>query len=191
MPPRLSAKVGMDDIQRAMMCCQAIYQDGPEKVVQFLNKPENLCLHNFLEVCVSRHGRLTYMLAETDDKDELFIAFRGTQSYEDILSDLSIWQGSGTEGESTMGGKCHAGFLKLASCFPVDPILRKYVYGDNCARIVVCGHSMGGAVAHIVTLTLLADLKRCARDTEKVLSIAIGAPFFGDVEMRNYAEKHD
>ncbi|XP_078618266.1 uncharacterized protein LOC144885927 [Branchiostoma floridae x Branchiostoma japonicum] len=188
-PPHLS-----DDIQRAMMCCQAIYQDGPEKVVQFLNKPENLCLHNFGEVCVSRHGRLTYMLAETDDKDELFIAFRGTQSYEDILSDLSIWQGSGTKRESSMGGKCHAGFLQLASCFPVDPILRKYVYGkddDNCARIVVCGHSMGGAVAHIVTLNMLADLKRCSRDTEKVLSIAVGAPYFGDREMRDYAEKHD
>ncbi|CAH1229839.1 Hypp253 [Branchiostoma lanceolatum] len=194
MPPRLSDKVGMDDIQRAMMCCQAIYQDGPERVVQFLNKPENLCLHNFGEVCVSRHGRLTYMLAETDDKDDLFIAFRGTQSYEDILSDLSIWQGSGTQGESAMGGKCHAGFLNLASCFPVDPILRKYVYsrdGDNYARIVVCGHSMGGAVAHIVTLNMLADLKRCGRDTDKVMSIAIGAPFFGDCEMRNYAEKHD
>ncbi|XP_019639091.1 PREDICTED: uncharacterized protein LOC109481058 [Branchiostoma belcheri] len=195
MPPCLSNKLGMDDIQRAMMCCQAIYQDGPEKVVQFLNKPENLCLHNFGEVCVSRYGRLTYMLAETDDKDELFIAFRGTQSYEDILSDLSIWQGSaGTHGESAMGGKCHAGFLKLASCFPVDPILRKYVYSrgaDDCARIVVCGHSMGGAVAHIVTLNMLADLTRCGRDTNKVVSIAIGAPFFGDREMRKYAEKHE
>ncbi|XP_078618697.1 uncharacterized protein LOC144886122 [Branchiostoma floridae x Branchiostoma japonicum] len=93
-----------------------------------------------------------------------------------------------------MGGKGHAGFLKLASCFPVDPILRKYVYGkddDNCVRIVVCGHSIGGAVAHIVTLNMLADLKRCSRDTEKVLSIAIGAPYFGDREMREYAEKHD
>ncbi|XP_019617193.1 PREDICTED: uncharacterized protein LOC109464622 [Branchiostoma belcheri] len=195
MPPRLPDKLGMADIQRAMMCCQAIYQDGPERVVQFLNKPENLCLHNFGEVCVSRHGRLTYMLAETEDKDELFIAFRGTQSYEDILSDLSIWQGSaGAHGESAMGGKCHAGFLKLASCFPVDPILRKYVYSrgaDDCAHIVVCGHSMGGAVAHIVTLNMLADLKRCGRDTDKVLSIAIGAPFFGDREMRKYAEKHE
>ncbi|XP_078699935.1 uncharacterized protein LOC144926787 [Branchiostoma floridae x Branchiostoma belcheri] len=191
-PPRLSDKLGMDDIQRAMMCCQAIYQDGPEKVVQFLNKPENLCLHNFGEVCVSRYGRLTYMLAETDDKDELFIAFRGTESYEDILSDLKIWQRS-IEG-SPIAGKCHSGFLKLASCFPVDPILRKYVYSrvaDDCARIVVCGHSMGGAIAHIVTLNMLADLQRCSRDTDKVLSIAIGAPFFGDREMRKYAEKHD
>ncbi|XP_078658203.1 uncharacterized protein LOC144903690 [Branchiostoma floridae x Branchiostoma belcheri] len=192
MPPRMSNKLGMDDIQRAIMCCQAIYQDGPEKVVQFLNKPENICHHNFGEVCVSRYGRLTYMLAETEDKDELFIAFRGTESYEDILSDLSIWQGS-IEG-SAIAGKCHAGFLKLASCFPVDPILRKYVYSrgaDDCARIVVCGHSMGGAVAHIVTLNMLADLQRCSRDTEKILSIAIGSPFFGDRDMRNYAEKHE
>ncbi|KAI8486803.1 hypothetical protein Bbelb_355510 [Branchiostoma belcheri] len=243
MPPRMSNNLGMDDIQRAIMCCQAIYQDGPEKVVQFLNKPENICHHNFGEVCVSRYGRLTYMLAETEDKDELFIAFRGisptvpvlvgdvapvgpgraqeyrpdrgsdrgsirlaggpgpramrntpccTESYEDILSDLSIWQGS-IEG-SAIAGKCHAGFLKLASCFPVDPILRKYVYSrgaDDCARIVVCGHSMGGAVAHIVTLNMLADLQRCSRDTEKILSIAIGSPFFGDRDMRNYAEKHE
>eukprot|EP00058_Branchiostoma_floridae_P004100 XP_002589588.1 hypothetical protein BRAFLDRAFT_81558 [Branchiostoma floridae] len=74
-----SAKNNEVDIQRAMVCCQAIYQDEPEKVLQFLNKRENLVLHNFGEVCVSKYGRLTYMLAaaETDDKSELFIAFRG------------------------------------------------------------------------------------------------------------------
>ncbi|XP_078604752.1 uncharacterized protein LOC144878240 [Branchiostoma floridae x Branchiostoma japonicum] len=185
---------GEVDIQRAMMCCQAIYQDGPKKVKQFLNKRENLVLHNFGEVCVSKYGRLTYMLAETNDKDELFIAFRGTRSYEDILSDLSFWQSPCADDESSMGGNCHAGFLKLASCFPINPILRRYVYGrevDKCARIVVCGHSMGGAVAHIVTLNLLADLKRHGRDTENIISIAIGAPYFGDREMRDYVEKHN
>eukprot|EP00058_Branchiostoma_floridae_P004099 XP_002589587.1 hypothetical protein BRAFLDRAFT_81557 [Branchiostoma floridae] len=118
----------------------------------------------------------------------------GTTSYEDILSDLSFWQSPCADDESSMGGNCHAGFLKLASCFPINPILRRYVYGrevDKCTRIVVCGHSMGGAVAHIVTLNLLADLKRHGRDTENIISIAIGAPYFGDREMRDYVEKHN
>ncbi|KAI8496079.1 hypothetical protein Bbelb_259200 [Branchiostoma belcheri] len=132
MPPRLSDKLGKGDIQRAMVCCQAIYQDGRRRSCSFSTKQRTcVCTTSGKSVCP------------------------GTESYEDILSDLHL--------------------------------ARLYRRACDSWKVPRC---MGGAVAHIVTLNLLADLQRCNRATENVLSIAIGAPFFGDREMRKYAEKH-
>ncbi|XP_078617624.1 uncharacterized protein LOC144885575 [Branchiostoma floridae x Branchiostoma japonicum] len=179
------------DIQRALVCCQAVYEKTPEAVRQFLTT--ELTSHDFASVSVSCYGRPSYMVAETEDKDEVFIAFRGTSNFLDVMDDCSIWQqlaSSGPDGRQTaMGGRCHAGFQKLASNIPVDPFLKKYPIEKY--RIVLCGHSLGGAVSHIVALNMLVELKRRGLPTDNIMSIAFGAPFFGDEGLRSYVEKQN
>ncbi|CAH1229835.1 Hypp252 [Branchiostoma lanceolatum] len=176
------------DIQRALVCCQAVYEKTPEAVQDYLKK--DMESHNFVTASVSCHGRVSYMVAETDN-NEVFIAFRGTSSFQDVMDDCSIWRqlaSGGPDGRQTaMGGRCHAGFRKLASTIPVDPFLKKY----HAHRIVLCGHSLGGAVSHIVALNMLVELKRRGLPIDKIQSIAFGAPFFGDEGLRSYVEKQN
>ncbi|KAI8508341.1 hypothetical protein Bbelb_134400 [Branchiostoma belcheri] len=177
------------DIQRALVCCQAVYEKTPDAVQEFLTK--ELTSHDFCSTSVSCYGRVSYMVAETEAKDEVFIAFRGTSSFEDVMADCSIWQqlaAAAPEGRQTaMGGRCHAGFRKLASLIPVDPFLKKYQHH----RKVLCGHSLGGAVSHIVALNMLVELKRRGLKTDNIKSIAFGAPYFGDEGLRSYVEKEN
>ncbi|XP_078618267.1 uncharacterized protein LOC144885928 [Branchiostoma floridae x Branchiostoma japonicum] len=177
------------DIQRALVCCQAVYEETPEAVQEFLKK--DLESHDFASASVSCYGRVSYMVAETNGKDEIFIAFRGTSGFQDVMDDCSVWQqlaSSGPDGKQTaMGGRCHAGFRKLASTIPVDPFLKKY----HRHRVVLCGHSLGGAVSHIVALNMLVELKRRGLSTDNIMSIAFGAPFFGDEGLRSYVEKQN
>ncbi|XP_035687454.1 uncharacterized protein LOC118423418 [Branchiostoma floridae] len=177
------------DIQRALVCCQAVYKEAPEAVQEFLTT--DLKSHDFASASVSCYGRVTYMVAETEDKEEVFIAFRGTSSFQDVMDDCSAWQqlaSSGPDGKQTaMGGRCHAGFRELASNIPVDPFLKKY----HRHRVVLCGHSLGGAVSHIVALNMLVELKRRGLSTDNIMSIAFGAPFFGDEGLRSYVEKQN
>ncbi|XP_078617623.1 uncharacterized protein LOC144885574 [Branchiostoma floridae x Branchiostoma japonicum] len=178
------------DIQLALVCCQAVYEKTPEAVQEFLKK--DLESHNFVTVSVACHGRVPYMVAETDN-DEVFIAFMGTGSFQDVMNDCSLWQqlaSSGPGGRQTaMEGECHAVFRKLASTIPVDPFLKKY-YGKNY-RIVLCGHSLGGAVSHIVALNMLVELKSVGLSTDNIMSIAFGAPFFGYEGLRSYVEEQN
>ncbi|XP_019634478.1 PREDICTED: uncharacterized protein LOC109477558 [Branchiostoma belcheri] len=176
------------DIQRALVCCQAVYEETPDAVQEFLTK--ELESHDFCSTSVSCYGRVSYMVAETED-NAVFIAFRGTSSFKDVMADCSIWQqlaAAAPDGRQTaMGGRCHAGFLELASSIPVDPFLKKYKHH----RIVLCGHSLGGAVSHIVALNMLVELKRRGLKTDNIKSIAFGAPFFGDEGLRSYVEKEN
>jgi hypothetical protein len=56
-------------------------------------------------------------------------------------------------------GKFHAGFFSRAERFPLQKILNKKEYHNR--NIIFCGHSMGGAVATIVTIqALLEEQKR-------------------------------
>ncbi|XP_035687456.1 uncharacterized protein LOC118423420 [Branchiostoma floridae] len=187
------------DIQRALVCCQAVYEETPEAVQEFLTT--ELTSHDFGSASVSCYGPVSYMVAETEDKDEVFIAFRGTGKLTDVMANCSDWQQLASSGpdesQTALGGRCHAGFLKLASTIPVDPFLQKYQSyspadnAEGCHRIVLCGHSLGGAVSHIVALNMLVELKRRELPTDNIMSIAFGAPFFGDEGLRSYVEEQN
>ncbi|XP_019626498.1 PREDICTED: uncharacterized protein LOC109471591 [Branchiostoma belcheri] len=180
------------DVQRALICCQAVYlSDLPDTdaVQQFFASEGKL--HDFERVSVSRYGPVRYLLAETRNREEVYVAFKGTSDFGDVMSDLSFWQeGAGQSGDSHnsgVGGKYHSGFMRLAFLIPAHRILEEY----SNSRIVVCGHSLGGAVAHIVALNMMVHLRSQGQPVDNVTSIAFGAPYFGNDGAQQFAEKHN
>ena len=133
-------------IANSLMVSKAVYNDEPQVYLS-----SNAGKHSIEFVCdVSRFSdrtepkSQTVLLAvcnEVGETKTLYIAYRGTKSYEDFITDLEFdlvplddWNGS----------KCHKGFLERSSTLSPQSILR-------CAglfkakRVVFCGHSLGGA----------------------------------------------
>ena len=57
---------------------------------------------------------------------------------------------------------------------------------------MVCGHSLGGAVATIVSIVLMLEVERRrnagADDRRNVSCITFGAPMIGDADLRSFCE---
>lgn len=84
------------------------------------------------------------------DKNEIFIAFRGTLSASDVIHDLN-----GTYAPF-MEGYAHAGFLALASNFYTLewPNIIQLMKERNIKKINIAGHSLGGAIASLFHIML-------------------------------------
>ena len=58
---------------------------------------------------------------------------------------------------SKYGGRFHKGFYSRAEKFPLMKILNEKDYKKR--NLIFCGHSMGGAVAAIVTIMALVEAR--------------------------------
>lgn len=107
------------------------------------------------------------------------IAVRGTSAGADFLRDADALQVPFEEGE----GKVHRGFYeaaKVAAAF-VSRYLDKFHAGQ---KILICGHSLGGAIALI-----LSQMLRCRRGFDyDVLLYTYGAPRAGDATFVSAAQ---
>lgn len=101
----------------------------------------------------------------------LVICFRGTDSSSDWLAD-SMAEKVSLQG---MAGAVHTGFLRtmLVVCDDVFTIVNNLMMDGGGLRILVCGHSLGGAMA-----TLFAS--RCKYFVNLVCTF--GSPRVGDAE---------
>ncbi len=122
----------------------------------------------------------------------LFITFysRGSSCEADWKDNLRTAKEDGSSVKNLITGRFHAGFLSRASAFPAEKILSDDRFKD--CDVVVCGHSLGGAVATIVTILLSLDLERRrkagADDRRSVLCVTFGAPFVGDEELKDFCD---
>ena len=96
------------------------------------------------------------------NKDRIYIAFRGTKDLNDWKYNLQAFR---ERCGSVIPGKFHSGFLQRAKSFPMETIFSDENFKSS--DVIICGHSLGGAIASIVTLRL---------QLEKVLIIRF---FFG------------
>ncbi|KAK1758805.1 hypothetical protein QBC47DRAFT_409639 [Echria macrotheca] len=92
----------------------------------------------------------------------VFVGFRGTWSAYDVLSDIDIRQSP----DPTLGSRFHAGFYARASQYTtlIEQLAKRY-------RVVVCGHSLGGAMATLATYLVLGkdtNLHKIANAWENV-----------------------
>ena len=76
------------------------------------------------------------------------VACRGTTDVSDALVDLNIVHRTVSTGD----GAAHAGFLDRAKSIPMGYLRRLLIRNE---RLVLTGHSLGGAVASLLTLRLL------------------------------------
>ncbi|KAH7436005.1 hypothetical protein KP509_06G088800 [Ceratopteris richardii] len=109
------------------------------------------------------------------------VACRGTMDVSDALVDLNIVHRTVSLGE----GAAHAGFLERAKSIPLDFFRRLLIRNE---RVVLTGHSLGGAVASLVTLRLLEATGRWCH--EQVQCYTFGSPFFADYRLAKYINTH-
>ena len=82
-------------------------------------------------------------------KERIYIAFRGTKDLNDWKYNLQAFR---ERCGSVIPGKFHSGFLQRAKSFPMETIFSDENFKSS--DVIICGHSLGGAIASIVTLRL-------------------------------------
>ena len=137
----------------------------------------------------SENGDCHFLLAEELNSNRVYLAFRGTEDKKDLTEDLKIYQRGAESGLAR--GKFHAGFLSRAEEFPLQKLLADK---DLLRRsLVVCGHSLGGAISAIVTTEILIEREKRAKDQSmgEVVNITFGSPLFGDDTARRFLEEKE
>lgn len=109
----------------------------------------------------------------THHDEVILISVRGTFSNADVLRDVNAHQVSFVEGI----GKAHQGFYEAYRAMR-DFVLRYLDQFHNGQRIVICGHSLGGAIA----LLLAEGLRRVPDARYNILLYTYGAPRAADSE---------
>jgi pimeloyl-ACP methyl ester carboxylesterase len=115
-----------------------------------------------------------------------FVFFAGTQSWTDWVrtnADNALERVPSSWTSDGVRGKVHGGFL--ASYLSVREklwnLLQDYMLRNGGSRnIVVCGHSLGGALATIAAADIAARLD--PQDAKKLICCTFGAPQVGDAE---------
>ena len=102
--------------------------------------------------------------------DAYYYAFGGTQTTRDLISDANYWMSS-VEDEA----KAHRGFLARAETVAADVMFARARARGK--RLVMCGHSLGGATAALATVILLLRRPEAAG---RVRCVTFAMPPVGD-----------
>lgn len=124
-------------------------------------------------------------------EEVLFVSYMGTYNPTDALTDLKFLA------HPSSFGRMHKGFVERAKLVPLLPLLEFLRPPDRCEptfpnnevlrpartskrRLVLCGHSLGGAVAVAMFMRLVFE--GCLTETEKaqVHVITFGQPLMVD-----------
>ncbi|KAI8318308.1 alpha/beta-hydrolase [Martensiomyces pterosporus] len=95
-------------------------------------------------------------VAHNERNGEIIVAFRGTTTTTDIVTDLKVlqadWEAAGP------GAKVHLGFKKavLSVANPIEGLIHTLLLQHPNHRIVFVGHSLGGAQASLAAAKFVA-----------------------------------
>ena len=119
--------------------------------------------------------------------DTLYISFRGTKDFKDLLADGNIRLDSR---DLRVGlnfskiAKFHKGFAGRAEML-INKLVRNICKRALPHRIVTCGHSLGGAISQLVHIQLHETFKTELQANElELINITFGAPMMGNYHMR-------
>ena len=166
-----------DHTRNAMILSNAVYKEDPAAYLS--SSSNNHTIHTV--AAISQHSPQKVMLAVGDvgGKRTLYVAFRGTASWEDAVADMDIKLRTK---DAIPGGRFHSGFDKRPSVLPMQHIL-SCARQEDCKTIVTCGHSLGGAVSAISAIDLMLHLGKNT-DLAVVYNITFGSPFFANETVR-------
>jgi len=175
-------------IRVAAILCQGSYSDQSDTFEAFEAWIREAFLAEFVTTSNADHihsriitlGGQTTVLATLKYKGEeyLFIAFRGTYDKEDVICDLKVG------GRLQLEGKVHAGFWGAAEKIP-NNFLIECLNANQHTKVVVCGHSKGGAVAQLYTLRCIRSALFSQDSFERIFCVTFGSPLVGDKELSN------
>ena len=141
------------------------------------------------------------LVATSEPTSTLYVAFRGTKNFADVSADLSFLLQL-----STPNGRVHRGFAARAESLQGPALLalcrsERGLPGPRkpVKRVVLCGHSLGGAVASIamlrtrlhleisgayVTSTSTIRGQSTSLQCDDVVCVTFGAPWWCDAQVR-------
>ncbi|KAM9997436.1 hypothetical protein ACTFIZ_010942 [Dictyostelium cf. discoideum] len=121
-------------------------------------------------------------------RNTYYVSFRGTEfNFSDISTDLNS-----IKEFKEKQGTYHKGFLKRTIGFPIEKIIQWLENGDN---VVFSGHSLGGSVSQILTITIILQISKDKLETilknSQILCITFGSPLIGNIDLMETLEDNE
>lgn len=119
---------------------------------------------------------------------QLVVAMSGTSSIKQALQDLRVFRCPHPSGRGTV----HAGFWTLYQDINAQAItgIQKGVADHSVREIILTGHSMGGSIAYLLCLDLLADHQAWLKNLNINIRVAaFGPPRTGDAALVEYFQE--
>lgn len=133
--------------------------------------------HTIQKVCaISEHSKQGVILAvgRVEDQNVLYAAFKGTKTWKDAMADADIEL---IHRDDIPGGTFHSGFERRTKVLPLKHLMH-CANKEDCKTIILCGHSLGGAVSSIAAIELMLTFR--TEFNIQIYNITFGAPLFAN-----------
>ncbi|KAG0599207.1 hypothetical protein M758_12G135600 [Ceratodon purpureus] len=172
------------DLSRAIACAAAISER--DSVAKCLGMFMALDQENRFEKVYISQPEEEQQFVVAYAEDAVFIGFQGSKKLKDYACDMMSNKveksGTGDLGSYHNGTfQCSDAFFGLLGSRILEFLAASFI--ELKKRIVFCGHSLGGAVAHMVLMRLLLEnqyIDKKDDDPNDMISIAFGAPYLCD-----------
>ncbi|CAF0855992.1 unnamed protein product [Brachionus calyciflorus] len=169
-----------------------VYEDDPISLLK--TNPYCNLSHSLNKLCISQSYKSNYLKYVNPLNDikyliadlglqRLLVAFRGSQSKDDFLTDAQIHSAS-----SVYTGQIHSGFYDRAERVPINFYIQKLSQGY---QLIFTGHSLGAAISCLIAIKLILNTRIGRENPNKILFIGYGCPLIADKDFKNHIElKH-
>jgi hypothetical protein len=167
---------------KSSIASRAVYEDDPQeylirdasfnheiKKIHFSQSYNDQGLKYF-----NKLYHVKYLIIDDEKNKRLYIAFRGTQTLQDVLNDVKIY--SEING---IKGRFHSGFYQLAENVPLEYFISKLA--DEDYELIFTGHSLGAAIAAMITIKILYRPQMTKKYSDKIMFIGYGCPSIADI----------
>ncbi|GFR43454.1 hypothetical protein Agub_g4537 [Astrephomene gubernaculifera] len=192
---RLEGTDEMQDLIASLVLSECVYkklelseQDVAAKVSEFLATfPPGWVQLDSMQITLQEIPQ-HYIIATSPTT--MYVAFMGTKQFQDLLVDANllhtpVWAESARLAMDRQSiPAAHRGFLERARSIQVEQLYELAV--SRGLRLVLCGHSLGGAVAKLCTLRLLRELPDWPRPRVRCISFA--TPAVGNAALAEMVE---
>ena len=173
---------------------EIIYEPNPIDILN-KNKDYKYFNHGINSMCISHTVddikestiglEVKYMICDcsTNEKKRLIVGFRGTKSFEDFLVDLKLYAEI-----NNCQGRFHSGIYRRSEMIPIEHFVKKLV--EEKYQNIFTGHSLGAAIAALVTVKVILQRALDKEDINNILFIGFGAPLLACQTFKLFIEKH-
>jgi GTP-binding protein EngB required for normal cell division/gas vesicle protein len=161
---------------------RAVCATNAEYCIRTLNDLKHM-KHGITELVYSKNCSHQYLVAFKKCAKEIYVAFRGTDGWETIYSDICCFLAP-----NEFQGRFHNGFYQRSELIPLAPFIDLLNKNEDF-KLIFTGHSLGGAIAATLTARLLFDEKSTNLKL-RIHCVAFGSPLICDDDCSKYIDEH-